>query len=372
MKETVQRSGQPTAVYSGTWEGAWNGLRTAGNAAYDEEALQAAFSARLADLNKEESVQWVDTHASGFDGEKPDLSCVASGAAVSECNCIAVIELKDRASELGDALRQLVARLAYLYKKQPRRTTAKGLLFNASSAIELCCTRTAEADEFDWSMTEEKTEDAAWNLLRGFMTSSAADLGACEPIKVNGRAFVTTRRVGRGGSCVVYAVEDTGNVENAVIKIYNKVQDRKTEEERLASFVGGPIAGCVPKVVASEEQHLVVTPFAQKFERDEFFAEHAAHLMSILKHIHTVRRLVHRDVRPANFFNVPQADGRPGVLLNDWASSAPVGVKVGYAGSPGRYKAPWLPRDGSLYKPQPKDDLYSFVVSCYSLTYRNA
>ena len=42
---------------------------------------------------------------------------------------------------------------------------------------------------------------------------------------------------------------------------------------------------------------------------------------------------------------------------------------VHYAGSPGRYKGDWLPDDGSLYTAQRKDDLYSFVMSCYDLVY---
>ena len=358
----------PAGLYSGVWENhVWNGLKGAGGEAGTEDELQTAFNERLSRLG--ESVTWVDTHATPLgDGMKPDLSCVAGSAAVSQHNCIAVIELQHPGQPLttDNALGQLFDGLTDLQDAQPRRVTVRGLLFNGRSAVEMCCTRTA-GDEFAWSMTEEKTGDAAWNLLRGFMTASAGSLGACRPITVKGVDFVTGKRVGRGSSCQVYSVEDTGEVKNAVIKIYDHTRVMNAEKKCLKSFTGTAIAPFVPKVVASEKRYLVVTPYAHKFKRGEFCAEHAAHLMGILKHVHTAMGLVHRDVRPANFFNVPQSEGQPGVLLNDWASSVRAGEVVHYAGSPGLFKADWLPDDGSRYTAQPKDDLYSFVMSCYDL-----
>ena len=174
---------------------------------------------------------------------------------------------------------------------------------------------------------------------------------------------------GAAPPCQVYSVADTDDVKNAVIKVYGDENVRDEEERCLRLLQGSDSAPFVPKVVASEGRYLVVTPYAHKFKRGEFCAEHAAHLMGILKHVHTVMGLVHRDVRPANFFNVPQSEGQPGVLLNDWASSVRAGEVVHYAGSPGLFKADWLPDAGSRYTAQPKDDLYSFVMSCYDLVY---
>ena len=360
---------EPAFVYEGDWAGWWNGLKTAGSQADSEEELQTAFATRLRKLETE--LHWEDTHARVVcDRRKPDLSCVVGETAPTEYTIVAVIELTAPDSQLNTATAcgQLMVVLTRLLDAQGKRACAKGLLFNAKAALEMCATRTDD-DEYAWSISTEKTGNAAWNLLRGFMSSSGENLGTCEPITVCGSKYSTHELRGRGSSCKVYSVADTDDVKNAVIKVYGDENVRDEEERCLRLLHGTAIAPFVPKVVASEGQYLVVTPYAHKFEEGEFCAEHAAHLMGILKHVHTVMGLVHRDVRPANFFNVPQSEGQPGVLLNDWASSVRAGEVVHYAGSPGRYKGDWLPNDGSLYTAQRKDDLYSFVMSCYDLVY---
>jgi hypothetical protein len=74
--------------------------------------------------------------------------------------------------------------------------------------------------------------------------------------------------------------------------------------------------------------------------------------------------LIHRDVRPSNFFYL----GFDTVLLNDWADSVQVGFKGPHRGAPGGFRAPWIIKP-EQYEPHARDDLYSFLVSCFTLTH---
>ena len=90
--------------------------------------------------------------------------------------------------------------------------------------------------------------------------------------------------------------------------------------------------------------------------------QHVEKLMNVPKFIQTEMKIVHRDVRPSNFFHMG-TDGK--VLLNDWADSVSSEAQQStYASVPDEYKAPELKSIVGPYMPKPEHDPYSLVMSC--------
>ena len=367
-KDAVMFEAKTTQYES--WKG-WGNLRAACSNAKTEHDLQTAFTTFASSWKGESGLSWKDTSTgTAMEGRRPDLSCVRRDTVPHEGTILAVLELKapDVKVDCFDSVGEVVKKVVRYLKHQRLRHKFCGMVFNGKAAVSLYAVREEETIRVHQSHTVE--DERAWELVRSFIESSSDDLGMLPPVKIGGHEYTVLGFRGRGGSCSVYSVEDIdGMVENGLIKIYTDERVREKEEATLRFLASQEsIATRVTKVVASEGKYLVVTPRAHHFTAGTFCFEHAERIMEVLKHVHH-QGIVHRDVRPANFFRVETSD-RPEVLVNDWTNSALTTDHCVYAGAPGGYKAPWIPQDGGKYQPSPKDDLYSFIVSCHEVRTR--
>ena len=338
-----------------------------------EAAVQAAIANRLSAINAEFSattgLEWHDTSGTEvLPGRKPDLSCSPRSSAPRQYNVASIIELRQPTDDAfsDDALGELCDELQRVLVHQRWRRKVAGALFTPQAYLQMTCEVNSERELSAVRITPTMTRDV-WQYLRAFMAQSSDAFGAgTQAVTVDATEYARTQFCGEGSCCAVYRVEQP---EDAVLKMYKDAWRAREEHDALDTLgsisVGGN-ARPFPAVVAFEGVHLVVAPFARHFKPPNFRLVHAESLMKILKAVHATK-LVHRDVRPANFFQSPDTEGQ--VLLNDWGCSAKAGVPVRYEGCSGRFQPPWLRHldATAMYMPQAKDDLYSFVVSCYEL-----
>ena len=338
-----------------------------------EAAVQTAIANRLSAINAEFSattgLEWHDTSGTEvLPGRKPDLSCSPRSSAPRQYNVASIIELRQPTDDgfSDDALGELCDELQRVLVHQRWRRKVAGALFTPQAYLQMTCEVNSERELSAVRITPTMTRDV-WQYLRAFMAQSSDAFGAgTQAVTVDATEYARTQFCGEGSCCAVYRVEQP---EDAVLKMYKDAWRAREEHDALDTLgsisVGGN-ARPFPAVVAFEGVHLVVAPFARHFKPPNFRLVHAESLMKILKAVHATK-LVHRDVRPANFFQSPDTEGQ--VLLNDWGCSAKAGVPVRYEGCSGRFQPPWLRHLNAtaMYMPQAKDDLYSFVVSCYEL-----
>ena len=369
IKEMVTFEDPPTGLprigASGTWHDLSRGTYNS------EAAVQAAIAKRLSAINAEFSattgLEWHDTSGTEvLPGRKPDLSCSPRSSAIKQYNVASIIELKLSSDFSDDALGELCDELQRVLVHQRWRRKVAGALFTPQAYLQMTCEVNSERELSAVRITPTMTRDV-WQYLRAFMAQSSDAFGAgTQAVTVDATEYARTQFCGEGSCCAVYRVEQP---EDAVLKMYKDAWRAREEHDALDTLgsisVGGN-ARPFPAVVAFEGVHLVVAPFARHFKPPNFRLVHAESLMKILKAVHATK-LVHRDVRPANFFQSPDTEGQ--VLLNDWGCSAKAGVPVRYEGCSGRFQPPWLRHldATAMYMPQAKDDLYSFVVSCYEL-----
>ena len=352
-----------------TWQDGWTKLKQSCNQADDEAGLQRAFG-ELVSGNKSLQLAWHDTHNSSclknpkreLDSQSPDLSCTLKGKAAETHTLIAIIELKAPGVSINtdETKGELLDKLSRIAHFQGQRRVVFGMLFNGCESLVMRC----EFGERDEGMTKYEYRDTdegdnAWRVVRGFMESSSANLGMCEPVTIGGTQYTAGPWRGQGATCNVYSLADN----SGVLKVYGD-EDRQKQEAAFLNQLAELLKERIPKVIASEGKYLVVKPFARHFcattDQRTFYFEDAQHLMKTLQTAHQ-NGYVHRDVTPNNFFTTTQ----PGVLLNDWGSAVKVKGEVQHEGAPGDYKAPWI-TDGHI--PEPRDDLYSFIVSCLYLS----
>ena len=109
-----------------------------------------------------------------------------------------------------------------------------------------------------------------WACLRTFMESTANDMGLPPRVMIGTQPYTVREYRGSGRSCSVYSVEDAAELQGGLIKIYKSEDERKVEEKVLKSLAEKQeVAAYVPRVVASQGQCLVVTPFARHFNNSK-------------------------------------------------------------------------------------------------------
>jgi serine/threonine protein kinase len=190
-------------------------------------------------------------------------------------------------------------------------------------------------------------------------------LGISTPVKVGDTTVVKVRSLGQGSSCEAFAARDASRLDgpDMVLKVFNRAEIAAQEASVLRQWQSTVFARNVPQVVGLDECYLLVTPKAKFFDvrkQRPIFLDDVVKLCNILTFAHETLRLVHRDIKEDNFFVHP--DPSQLVLLNDWSSSATLGVSVSHAGSPLSYRHPGR-RHETRYRPYPGQDFYALVVS---------
>eukprot|EP01059_Diplonema_ambulator_P037567 TRINITY_DN99_c0_g1_i6.p1 TRINITY_DN99_c0_g1~~TRINITY_DN99_c0_g1_i6.p1 ORF type:complete len:627 (+),score=106.65 TRINITY_DN99_c0_g1_i6:50-1930(+) len=311
--------------------------------------------------------KWKDTSKTPTLEEMcPDLTCTVNDVTPTECNALAVLELKayDVRPDTFKVLGQVLNYLTIILDNQCKRQKAVCLVSNVWQAVEVVCER--RGDDLHFTQSDTFENDEAKRMLRGFIEMAPEDLGAAVPIQVQGKSYYLTRELGSGGSCTVFGVD----TDKLVLKVFKDESKCKAEAENLHKL--REVGINIPKVVGHEGKYLVLTPRAKHFSRSDdgryFKQKHVRQLYEILKTIHD-NGWVHRDVRRSNFFI---SEGR--VLLNDWADAVRPTPTLQYyhEGAPKGYTPDFVPHDGtSTYTPRKAQDWYSFVISCFELTQVN-
>eukprot|EP01059_Diplonema_ambulator_P037565 TRINITY_DN99_c0_g1_i4.p1 TRINITY_DN99_c0_g1~~TRINITY_DN99_c0_g1_i4.p1 ORF type:complete len:635 (+),score=108.96 TRINITY_DN99_c0_g1_i4:50-1954(+) len=347
--------------------GKWKDLNDLNKAT--ESVIQNALNDIINDdtLGKTFKCKWKDTSKTPTLEEMcPDLTCTVNDVTPTECNALAVLELKayDVRPDTFKVLGQVLNYLTIILDNQCKRQKAVCLVSNVWQAVEVVCER--RGDDLHFTQSDTFENDEAKRMLRGFIEMAPEDLGAAVPIQVQGKSYYLTRELGSGGSCTVFGVD----TDKLVLKVFKDESKCKAEAENLHKL--REVGINIPKVVGHEGKYLVLTPRAKHFSRSDdgryFKQKHVRQLYEILKTIHD-NGWVHRDVRRSNFFI---SEGR--VLLNDWADAVRPTPTLQYyhEGAPKGYTPDFVPHDGtSTYTPRKAQDWYSFVISCFELTQVN-
>ena len=249
---------------------------------------------------------------------------------------------------------------------QPNRQKISVFAYNGNAAVEVSCER--GLDGYTFYQSDIFTGLSALQLVRGYLDTKAEEVAekfnTPGPLVVEGKEYTLNSILGKGGSCTVYEAS-TKEGQMVVLKVYETSKLREREEECLKllceKFASTELIRRIPKCLASEGVILVVTPRARHFCQERpFLSVHGKQLFDTLKEVHK-NELVHRDVRPANFFWVDSDN----ILLNDWADTVQMGSVVHHEGTPLCYSMPGIDLKES-YAASAQQDLYSFVLSCYA------
>lgn len=202
--------------------------------------------------------------------------------------------------------------------------------------------------------------------MRLFFHYLQTDNGFVRPPTIHGSAVVIERALRPGGTCRAFTARY--RQQQVVAKLYNSEEKAAQDATRmgqanqlLVAATGVTPKAQIPSVVATEGVWLLLTPVGTVFTEKTLKLRHLQRLLQTLKLIHS-GGIVHRDVRPANFFLLEGNE----ILLNDWGSAASVGTPVLVEGSPEDVCHPEL-INAPMAAPQPKHDLYSLVASVADL-----
>jgi len=219
--------------------------------------------------------------------------------------------------------------------------------------------------------------DEGWAIFSRLFTQSPANLGHIE-ITIDG--FEPQYVLGRGGFSTVYSAIDNADNQVVVLKVFEKKYKKLLQIEvdvlsnlhaNCDKYLGQtfPEVKCQVAVTSAgvKEIGLVLTPQAlpilpltggHRLDPSMF-----VRLLRALEHAHRLG-IAHRDVKPDNIFwdNLSNR-----VVLNDWSSSAKIGVPILYVGSLG-FSVPDF--EGSFHEPSAEADLVSLVRCVWSI-YRN-
>ena len=319
------------------------------------------------------AVCWTDTHERGgtIDEVDPDFTASRINFQPTKYTAIAFLEFKSaNLRSLGQAA-DLIARTLDV---QGARAKAVVLLFNGWEAVEVRGERTTVGDLL-FHESSVVTGDSAWDALRGFLCASPESLGAVKPVRVGNTDYFLTSIIGRGTTCRVFAAVSADGKDEAVVKFCEQIEQAKAEAKNIATiskfcWSKQRSCDCVPRVLQVDDRTLttVLQPKGRHFRIDStgqrrFLFKHACALLNLLKKVHQEFGLVHRDVKPDNFFLLPDNT----VLLSDWADALPFGTDCDANTQPLTIFYP--PCTANPHRAQYYLDRYSFVVSCYACTW---
>ena len=278
------------------------------------------------------------------------------------------------ASEMGQAM-QYGHRIL---DAQPLRTHVYGFFTNNEHTMLIKTFRTgARPYTVNWQISGVMRFDQG---MATFFNLLGRDSGFMLPPTVNGKLVSIKSALRPGRTCRAFLSMFDG--EEVVAKLFHndlQVQDNRQKLLDAKAAVDPHNAATtktvalVPTVQGSEGVWLIITPYGTPFTPVLLKMNHVRMLVATLQAVHGAG-IVHRDVRFSNIFLLE--DGS--VLLNDWGSSARIGVLQEVAGCPDQWRHPEL-RGVTECAPQPKHDLYSLVVSIGNLvapgtkdTFRNS
>lgn len=176
--------------------------------------------------------------------------------------------------------------------------------------------------------------------------------------------------LGSGRFCNVYVASQTGSGNRDVaLKVYDSENAYVADAERKTLTV---LAGCshVPNIVEWREQTvsgycvLAVLPIGLKvlpcaFPTALSGTQYCA-LLAAVKYAHE-KGIVHRDIKPDNIYLDQENKSR--IILNDWGSSAALGVKCKWVGT--LAYCPDRPDEDGDHIPTIQSDLISLVRTVY-------
>lgn len=217
-----------------------------------------------------------------------------------------------------------------------------------------------------FSLSDTFTDDYALDLFFRYISATEKTLGFCsELVPIGSRSVIRGKRIGKGATCTAYqCVTNNWSDTHFVLKVYEHASRAKREVDNLNHLhrkLDESLRHNVPQLIGNSNRNVLVNPqgrFFRRTKKREFTSKHLSQALTLLRGVHTCG-LIHRDVRPANFFLAPNGD----FLLNDWGCAVDMSVidTVAYEGCPSPFR---LLRAGC---PRSAHDLYSFVISVYLL-----
>lgn len=263
-------------------------------------------------------------------------------------------------SELGQGM-QYAHRIL---DAQPQRDHVYGFITNNERCVLIKGGREPRSPfGVYWEITVPLHFDGGMRLFFHYLQT---DNGFMQPPTIRGSTLVIEHTLRPGGTCRAFTARY--RQDQVVAKLYESEEKAAQDSARieranqiLVAATGATPKAQIPSVVATEGVWLLLTPVGTVFTEKTLKLRHLKRLLQTLKLIHA-GGIVHRDVRPANFFLLEGDD----VLLNDWGSAAPVGTPVPVEGSPEDVCHPEL-NNAQRAAPQPKHDLYSLVASVSDL-----
>mmetsp|Transcript_12373 Transcript_12373/g.30378 ORF Transcript_12373/g.30378 Transcript_12373/m.30378 type:complete len:591 (-) Transcript_12373:305-2077(-) len=275
-----------------------------------------------------------DTHARAYlDGSAPDITVTRVGRDVNSFNAVLLVELQR--GELDNRHRGKSLRYCELLMR-----------VNPTRGRALCALTNCESMEVYMAQRELGSEDGVirhkrsgpvrmcsghgWDFIRQLLSRDAHDLRLeSPPLLLHGHHVTTLGLLGSGRGVAVYTVQYNG--EDAACKVFDTSRAAAFRVElAVLTAVGQAHVPGLPLLVTSQSSDastssqaakcmLLTQPVAARME-------HLSHrniqdIFTVLIHLHTKLKLVHRDVEPKH---MAMDQGTGAFCLLDCGSAAPL------------------------------------------------